>query len=279
MSSEQLRTLQLFESKMLSDIADVCEKNHITYYITSGTLLGAVRHKGFIPWDDDIDISMPVEDYLRFLKIGQSLLGDKYFLQNYNTDKYYYRSYTRIIANQTTMMTRPSAVKFRSHQGVWVDIFPLIKIGDSKDIARKKKLLDICNILQRDDMITYFYTDIAAQYGKKIASITKLIHILPIQFRQKIHEFLLNKILLSDGDNLTVLWRGITKIYPKSILDGLPFRAEFEGRMYFTYPNYRLYLEKCYGDYMQLPPEEQRIGHHMYKIDLTKNYTEYTEQI
>ena len=82
-----LREIQLFELQMLKDVVKVCDDNNITYIISSGTLLGAVRYGGFIPWDDDIDIDMPLPDYKKFLKIAQRELGEKYFVQNYKTDK------------------------------------------------------------------------------------------------------------------------------------------------------------------------------------------------
>ena len=76
-SKENLRELQQVQAKMLEDIVDICEKESITYFLMYGTLLGAVRHQGFIPWDDDVDITMPIEDYRRFLRLGQEKLGDE----------------------------------------------------------------------------------------------------------------------------------------------------------------------------------------------------------
>ena len=108
MTDEELLELQNFEDGMLRAVADVCEKNRITYYIGCGTLIGAVRHKGFIPWDDDIDILMPYDDFVKFNKIAQNELGEKYFVQNSDTDKYWNRAYTTIRANGTAMLSESS---------------------------------------------------------------------------------------------------------------------------------------------------------------------------
>ena len=79
--NEQLRQLQLAEHKMLCDFAKICDKHNLTYFLDFGTLLGAVRHQGFIPWDDDVDVTMPLEDYKKFLKIAQEELGDDTFFK------------------------------------------------------------------------------------------------------------------------------------------------------------------------------------------------------
>ena len=81
--NSQLRQLQLYELNLLKTFADICEKNNLRYYMIGGTILGAVRHKGFIPWDDDIDIGMPREDYIRFLEIAQKSLPHQYKILNY----------------------------------------------------------------------------------------------------------------------------------------------------------------------------------------------------
>lgn len=92
----KMTKLQKIELEILKKIDEVCKKHNIKYWIDSGTLLGAVRHKGFIPWDDDIDIAMLREDYEKFLKVAQKDFGNEYFLQTKNTDKKYPLFYAKV---------------------------------------------------------------------------------------------------------------------------------------------------------------------------------------
>ncbi len=121
-----LRELQLCELQILKDVKRVCDNHRIKYYLSSGTLLGAVRHQGFIPWDDDIDIMMPYDDYRRFLKVAQGELGEQYFVQNSETDDSYAFAYTHIRKNNTAVLRDWDLMNF-SHHGVWIDVFPLVK--------------------------------------------------------------------------------------------------------------------------------------------------------
>ena len=120
----KLRQLQLCELEILDEFVRICEKYRLQYYLVGGTLLGAVRHQGFIPWDDDIDVAMPREDYDRFAEISVKDLAPQYFYQCPKTDPYYFLTYAKIRKNGTEVYEeRFKEAKF--HKGVFIDIFPL----------------------------------------------------------------------------------------------------------------------------------------------------------
>ena len=273
-----LRTLQLFELKMLKDIVNVCDSNGITYYLCSGTLLGAVRHQGFIPWDDDVDIAMPYEDYKRFLKIGQELLGESYFVQSCETDILFHRAYTRIRANHTAMLN-PMHKKCKTHQGVWLDIFPLVYFDSQMELTIKKKIIKISNFLQMNDFLAANIEEFQRLLGKAGMILIKALYKIPIEKRQKLHIKILDWMGKKNGKYIAEVWGNITHYYPSALLSGKNQKVLFEDSFFTTFPQYRLFLESKYGNYMKLPPVEQRKGHggEGMIIDLEHDYSEYMD--
>ena len=116
---------------MLKDFHDFCEENGIVYFIDAGTLLGAVRHQGFIPWDDDIDVCMDVKNYRKFLRIARKRLPERYFLQNYKTDPKVDFMWSKIRMNGTTSMYR-NRMNYDIHWGICMDIFVLAGVRKSQ---------------------------------------------------------------------------------------------------------------------------------------------------
>lgn len=278
--NETLRDLQMTQFGMLKDIAAVCEENNIRYNLSSGTLLGAVRHKGFIPWDDDVDIEMPVDDYYRFLGIAQKCLGDSYFVQTSETDPNYNFAYARIRKNNTTMLN-PYHKKYRIHHGVWVDIFPQVPVNPGRSLKLKKTLLKISNFILIKDKVDSHKEEFQKTLGPFGMAAVNAFSALPVRTRQTVHRKLLQSIFGSDPDRCSsvgIVWGNITTVLPKEIFEGESQTLLFEGK-YFRGPHdYKKYLEIMYGDYMTLPPEEKRKGHgDDMIIDLENSFEKYID--
>ena len=132
MKSSDLKKLKVEEKKILDYFVKFCEENNLTYYLAYGTLIGAVRHKGFIPWDDDIDVHMPADDYIKFLKLfKEKNKNDDYFLQTIETEKYYHATFAKIRKNHSCMVEKEWSY-MKIHKGINIDIFPLYTYPDNK---------------------------------------------------------------------------------------------------------------------------------------------------
>jgi lipopolysaccharide cholinephosphotransferase len=271
-----LREIQLFELKMLKDVAKVCEENDIQYFLSSGTLLGAVRHGGFIPWDDDIDVYMPLPDYRKFLKIGQKLLdesyGNIYFVQNYRTEKNYHEMWTQIRTNNTTSMP-VSCKKYDIHFGMCLDIFPLVGCSnDLKKQEKQKKALQLNRLLLADKYII--------AVNQPMTWKMKVLYTIPRSIRRwicKLNErrFMLD---LDSHDYAVTVWYKIPAVYPKDVFSKT-IRIKFEDDEFDTMIEYDQYLTILYGDYMKLPDEKDRGTHELTLgniiVDLENDYTTY----
>lgn len=275
--SYDLRKLQLVEATMLKDLKKACEENNIKYYLDSGTLLGAVRHKGFIPWDNDIDVVMPHEDYKRFLKTGQAALGEKYFVQSCYSDTAYYRAYTRIRLNNTTMMY-PNDKTLDVHHGIWLDVFPLVDTKKGLSWKLKKFLVRISNVLRMDDHFYSNFKDIKKEKGALACFWLKLLYKTPFGIRKRIQEKLLGFLLReNNGEYVSEISTAIKYISRKEVFEGDAIMVRFEGEEYPAPAGYKEYLTDLYGDYMTLPPIEQRVSHDNLFIDFDNDYTKYME--
>ena len=119
--NERLKAIEL---DILKAFIDVCKKNSLNYYLLGGSCLGAVRHHGIIPWDDDIDVGLLRADYNKFMEVGQKYLPEHYFLQNYRTDPEYYVNFAKIRDSRTTFI-ESSLKNLHINHGVYIDVFPL----------------------------------------------------------------------------------------------------------------------------------------------------------
>ena len=248
-----MNEIQKVEFEALKAIVKVCDENNIDYMIAAGTLLGAVRHGGFIPWDDDIDLLMTAENYKKFIQIGQEALGEKYFVQNCETEFNYYELWTQVRVINTTSMPIMYK-KWDINWGVSIDIFPIIDLPDrSQDRKKLKKYFDWHRLLLIDE----FYKSTGEKFPWKL----KFLYSIPRSIRKTICRKLDDYIFLSKPDCSRVagVWYKLVE-FPKKIFEERTF-VKFEGKQFKTMKNYKDYLKYNYGDYMQLPSEDQRIGH------------------
>ena len=274
MKDINLKDLQKEEFKILLEIDRICKKYDIKYFLNAGTLLGAVRHKGFIPWDDDIDICMPLKDYKKFEKISKKELNKDYFLQSFDTDLTS-NWYTKIRKNGTTAIETGCLDK-PFHQGIWVDVFPLIGVkNDSawlKSVAGRavfaKKLLNIKNSYISEH--------------KSLPTVKKLHRLIPLWAVRLFAKAVYLTTFRSPEkyEFCYCLWaQKKFKAKYKSALFMSSCEVEFEGHMFPSPENWDEYLTIDYGDYMTPPPPEKRNGgfHTLEIIDLNKDYKYYTK--
>lgn len=275
---KSIRQVQLVQKEILMDVVSVCENNGLSYFLSSGTLLGAVRHGGFIPWDDDVDIDIPIRDYRRFLEIAQDCLGDKYFVQTSMTDPNFSFAYTRIRKNNTTFLDEYHR-SYRIHHGVWIDVFPQVPVQPGWKLSILRKWISLSNFVQSENRIVSHREEYEGMLGAVGMRAVMLFSKLPMKTRQKIHNAMLDRVFNADPDkcsHVTNVWGNITTIFPKEIYDGEASRVGFEGLSLRAPHDYIRYLEVKYGDYMQLPPVEQRYGHgKSVIIDLDHSFEQY----
>lgn len=144
MNQEELRKMQMLQVELLEEVDRICTKHHISYSIEGGTLLGAIRHKGFIPWDDDVDIAMVRSEYKKFCKACEKDLDkEKFFLQNHDTDSEYRWGYAKVLKNDTSFV-RYGQEHMKMRRGVYVEIFPMDGIPENPVEKIIFNLLRVC---------------------------------------------------------------------------------------------------------------------------------------
>lgn len=272
---DNLRQRQLVQFEILKDVAKVCDENNIDYMLACGTLLGAIRHKGFIPWDDDIDIFMTVENYRKFCEIGQKCLGEKYFVQNWRTEKEYAELWTQIRLNNTTAMPIKQA-KWNIHFGIHIDILPIIGINDDENRANKQyRYFEICRSL--------LSTDRLKAVGEEVCGKQRIINKIPRFIRKMICGFFEKRLFITPKNtrNAAELWSKL-KVFPSQLFYDFT-EVMFEKEMFKVMSGYDDYLTREYGDYMTPPDAENRGGHiaQLGEIirDTKKDYKEYKSEI
>ena len=267
MIKNNLRKLQLTELEMLMDIDKLCRKNKIRYFLVGGTLLGAVRHKGFIPWDDDIDIAMPREDYEKFINLctKKDILGEKYFLHCDETDEKYYNPFIKVKKNNTTFAEK-SIEKIDTHKGIFIDIFPYDYVPKQDSPLQKIQSILVKNI-QATVYVKCNINDSKEQKRKILYKIFNMFSTTTLKKMSRTISTIFNK---NEANKYVVSLTGCFPYYKETLLKEKVFplkEIEFEGHNFFGLQDNDYYLEKIYGNYMKLPPKNQRMTHNPEFID------------
>lgn len=264
-----LLKVQNTQLEILDEIVRICDKHSLTYYLIGGTLLGAVRHNGFIPWDDDLDIAMPRYDYDKLIAICKSDLSSKYYLDDFKSNSNYWLPFIKIRKKNTVLEEHFLSRIDDSKKGIWVDIFPL-------DNANKN------------------HSNFQAIQGYMIKTIRRLIvwrnrYNKPKTIKQVIlysSTLMIPKIGLFYIQQLVMKWNKnpkstyyvnfgskydqVKQTIPKDIYNP-PCKVEFEGNYYKAPKNWDFILKRIYGDYMKLPPMENRVTHNPIRVKFEDN--------
>lgn len=264
MKMSEIRKLQLAQLDLLKEIDRVCKKNNLVYYLIGGTLLGAIRHKGFIPWDIDLDVAMMREDYEKLMNEFSYDFGDKYFLQNYNTEPQHYSAHACLCLNNSRITFKDKTIRgsVKKHEGIYVDIFPLDSVpsDEKKQQCQLKKIKFYRNMknLKKNPKNRKGFL-----YSKWVAHDIITLLLKPFSFRLlNYKQDLVMRKYNSDSTTDLVASMASRYSYKKQVMNrmvyGDPIEVLFEGEMYYAPANTEYYLTRLYGDYMQLPPEEDR---------------------
>lgn len=272
MNQNPVRKVQVRILEVMKFIDSVCRGNGITYFIMGGTALGAVRHGGFIPWDDDLDIFMTPEEYSKFKLAFQKANDSKFVIQEWKTvDKYL--EYAKVRMNGTTLIEHNFANRRDMHHGIYVDIMILHKVPNSKSIQRKiyyqSKYVTLLGLSQRNWKPKTRFQSLALGFLK----------LLP---NSLLANWSYSGIYAYDSLKKDFSW--CYWITPASFEKGLfpadffsdPIDIAFEDTQLLGSKHIKDYLSYRYGDYMKLPPKEQQeAAVHAEIFDTDRDYTEY----
>lgn len=274
--SDEFTKVKNVELEILEQFMKICDVLQLRWYAGYGTVLGAVRHKGFIPWDDDVDVVMPRKDYEIFCEKAKELLPENMFLQTMETEEEYYQPFAKLRRSDTTFWEIGTQHDHINH-GIYMDIFPLDGYPTKKidELIFKFKRVVYDNFLYQNGNIgelggyrkvfATFYRIFKGKLSKKEAAKRKemLAKRIPYDTAELV------SCLVEDTPKAEAVLQAVYGDGEKALFEYLLIRIPKQSD---------LYLKKLYGDYMQFPPEDQRIPLHTCTIiDAEKSYLEYLQ--
>lgn len=263
MERELLRKVQMVQLEIAKEIRRVCEENDIRYFLADGSFLGAVRHGGFIPWDDDLDIGMLRSDYEKFCRIAPEKLKPEYCLQTWYTEKNYGLPFGKVLKRNTVYLENKKSRRLQEN-GFYVDIFPYDYVPEDpfeqKQLA--SRLLSVYRVkLMKSGYQPWMEND-RIIWKKRIGYLYYQLKSLFARQQELAREYdTLAVAVLSS--NMVCEQSALQRpdYYERSCIEQLADYT-FEGEVFKGPKDYHKYLTALYGDYMQLPPEDQRENRH-----------------
>ena len=270
MERELLRKVQLVQLEIAKEVRRVCEENGIQYFLCCGTLIGTIRHKGFIPWDDDLDIGMLRPEYEKFCRIAPKALKSEYFFQNWYSEERYALPFGKVMKRNTIYLERKKTGDLKEN-GIYIDIFPFDYIPDSMSerMAHTNKMMQLfrtklmkcgyrpwmnCEKIVWKKRIGYLYYQLKALFADS-RDLTKAFDELAVAPGKT--GVLTRQDGISNQEFYDAAW------FSEFIT------APFEGELFAVPKAYHEILSAQYGDYMQLPPENERENRHqIFRVEL-----------
>jgi len=275
--------LTAIQKKLLTELEwfdNYCRVNNLRYFIIGGTLLGALRHGGFIPWDDDIDIGMPRDDYDRLSRLFPSSGLGNYVLEMPNSlSDDFYQPYGKLYDRTTTLIEKGRNISVR---GIYIDVFPIDGIGNTMAEAKKNY-----RIIKWSYFLYLSRTAVVRKDREKWKTfLAMLANLLPgfVLSEKRLRVFIDRKCSRIDYNHSSLCGNLLGRkfdgeIVPK-VFFGNPKEVSFNGIKVFMPEKAELYLDHIYGDWKKMPPAEDRVTNHDYLVcDLATPYEEYKQRI
>ncbi len=288
-NSSLIRRVQLKQLEIIKVFQDICRRHGLRYFAIGGTCLGAIRHGGFIPWDDDIDVGMPYEDYAKFLALAKNELPENYAVLSYTSGKHFsMHHYIKLHDTRTTFIEDGTLQYFDRYSGVFVDVFPVHGLPENRT---ERKIVLLLSLIYRklNTQLRYPFTYMESLKAKLLwLAFIPLRMFLPYYYFTSKNVKMMSKYPFGCSDAIVFMWRSSKTNKAGWYKNTFPYEyfsstteLPFEDTTIAVPAKYDKYLTMEFGDYMKLPPEEQRINHSSSCgtiIDLDKPYTYYLEK-
>lgn len=269
LDQKALRELQLAELDGLVFFDKYCRSHGLTYYLCGGCLIGAVRHKGFIPWDDDTDVLMPRPDYERFLELYKKEKPSDRFLLLDDDEEHFYGNIFATLTDTDHTMVKDYQEHLDMPHGVPLDIFPIDGLAEGKIARYIQYIWTMIYSLFRSQTVPKNHGGLLSLGSKLLLKIFK-----KHKTRVRIWKYAEKKMSgynFDEAQNVAEFCAGyyfMKKVYPRSIYKDV-CELDFEGKRFFAMGDYDAYLKIPFGNYMELPPQEERLPHHeIVKLEL-----------